>query len=146
MALDGGGGGGGPVGFANSFTGPTEALEIAGDFAYAYNQVGTELLQSITNTLDFTTGNFLFVGHLTCCGAIRQDESSPTGGIDQFYLSLNGSVLMSLRTEGNNENSPLTYTIPIIIPAYTKVEVSAVSATNNNLWEVSNTLTGRIYR
>ena len=36
MALDGGGGGG-PVGIANSFTGPSQQIEIAGDFAYGYS-------------------------------------------------------------------------------------------------------------
>jgi len=122
------------------------SLNIIGDFAYAYNQVPSSDLQSITNTLDFTTGNFLFVGQWTVSGAIYQNDDNPTSGIDQFYLKLNGTVVMSLRTEGNNEQSPHNYTVPVIIPAYTKVEVSAVSATNNELWMVSNTLTGRIYR
>ena len=39
MALDGGGGGGGLLGVTNSCVGPQEALEVAGDYAYAYSGV-----------------------------------------------------------------------------------------------------------
>jgi len=121
-------------------------LNVVGDFAYAYNQVGSDELQSITNTLDFTTGKYIFVGEWTVCGAIRQDEDSPTGGVDQFYLKLNGIVVQSLRTEGNEEDMPTTFTVPIIIPPLTHVEISCISATNNALWQSSNTLTGAIYK
>lgn len=135
------------VGYGPQFTASAGlSLNVIGNFAYGYNQVGSDELQSITNTLDFVTGKYLFVGQWTVVGAIRQDEDSPTGGIDQFFLSFNGTVLQSLRTEGNNENSPLTYTVPIIIPPLTHVEISIVSATNNATWQASNSLTGRIYK
>ena len=138
------GGAGNPVG--GSFTGPAEALEIAGDFAYAYNETGTAQLQSITNTLDFTTGNYLFVGQWTACGNVNKDGVSSTGGIDQFYLKLNGTTVMSLRTDTGEEDMQSYTTVPIIIPAYTQVEVAANCTVNNDNWVVSNTLTGRIYR
>jgi len=141
------GGAGNPVG--GSFTGPAEALEIAGDFAYAYNQIGTaDVNAGPTNTLVFTTGNFLFVGHWTVCGSVNKDGDSATGGIDQFYLKLNGATIMSLRTDTQSQivESPQSLTVPVIIPAYTDVEALAVSEQNNNNWLVSNSLTGRIYR
>ena len=138
------GGAGNPVG--GSFTGPAEALEIVGDYAYAYNQVATDQLQSIANTLDFTTGNYLFVGEWTVCGAVNKDGVSGTGGIDQFYLKLNGTTVMSLKTDTGEEDSPTKLTVPVIIPSYTQVQVSADCTINNDNWLVSNTLTGRIYR
>ena len=138
------GGAGNPVG--GSFTGPAEALEIVGDFAYAYNQVATDQLQSIANTLEFTTGNYLFVGEWTVCGAVNKDGVSGTGGIDQFYLKLNGTTVMSLKTDTGEEDSPTKLTVPVIIPSYTQVQVSADCTINNDNWLVSNTLTGRIYR
>ena len=138
------GGAGNPVG--GSFTGPAEALEIAGDFAYAYNQVGTSELQNIGNTLDFTTGNYLFVGEWTVCGSVNKDGTSGTGGIDQFYLSLNGTTIMSLKTDTGEEDMPTKLTVPVIIPAYTQVTASADCTVNNSNWLVSNSLTGRIYR
>ena len=48
-----------------TFLAPNKGLSVAGDYAYAYNQVGTDQLQSIANTLEFTTGNYLTVGHWT---------------------------------------------------------------------------------
>ena len=138
------GGAGNPVG--GSFTGPAQALEIAGDFAYAYNEVGTAQLQSITNTLEFTTGNYLFVGEWTVSGSVNIDGISANGGIDQFYLKLNGSTVMTLRTDTKEEDMPPSLVVPVIIPAYTEVEVSAVCELENDAWVVSNSLTGRIYR
>jgi len=138
------GGAGNPV--SGSFTGPAEALEIAGDFAYAYNQSPTTSQQSSENTLDFTTGNYLFVGHWTACGSVNKDGTSGTGGVDQFYLKLNGTIIMSLRTDTGEEDMQAYATVPVIIPAYTQVEISADCAINNSNWFISNTLTGRIYR
>jgi len=128
-----------------TYLGPNQGLSIVGEFAYAYNQIGSDQLQSITNTLDFVTGKYIFVGEWTVCGAMKQDEDSPTGGVDQFYLKLNGTVVQTLRTEGNEEDMPTSFTVPIILPPLTHVEISCVSATNNALWQSSNTLTGRIY-
>jgi len=142
------GGAGNPVG--GSFTGGAQALEIVGDFAYAYNQVASSDLQSIANTLEFTTGNFLFVGHWTACGTVNNSGVSVGGGVDQFYLALNGSPVMSLKTDtgdsSGGELPPQALVVPVIIPAYTKVEISAVCTINNDAWLLSNTLTGRIYR
>jgi len=146
MALDGGGDGGGPIGTSNTFTGPAEGLEIAGDFGYSYNQVATSLLQTPTATLIFTSGNYLFVGKWTVCGSANKDGASSTGGIDQFYLKLNGSTVMTLKTDTGEEDMPQHLTVPVIIPAYTQVECLAVCTVNNVNWLVSNTLTGRIYR
>ena len=141
-------GAGNPVG--GSFTGPAEALEIVGNFAYAYNQVASSDLQSIANTLSFTTGNYLFVGEWTIGGTVNNTGVSVGGGVDQFYLDLNGSTIMSLKTDtgdsSGGELPPQALVVPVIIPAYTQVEVSAVCTINNAAWIVSSSLTGRIYR
>jgi len=121
-------------------------LNVIGNFAYAYNEISTDLLQAPTNTLEFTTGNFLFVGHWTVSGSVANFGVSDTGGIDQFYLKLNGITVMSLKADTNQEDSPTTYTVPIIIPAYTSVEVLADCTVNNAAWFVSNSLTGKIYK
>ena len=63
MAPIGGPTGGGQSGFGSggSFTGPAEALEIIGNHAYAYS--GTfEATTAEQTALDFTSGNYLFVG------------------------------------------------------------------------------------
>jgi hypothetical protein len=145
MPLIGGGGAGNVAG--STFAGGSKSLDIIGDFAYAYNQIGTAQVQSPTATLSFTTGNYVFKGHWTVCGAVNKDNDSDTGGIDQFYFKLNTTTVMSLRTDTQSQQieSPQSMTVPIIIPPFTLVEALAVSEVNNDNWLVSNTLVGRIY-
>jgi len=125
-------------------------LNIIGNYAYAYNQVASNNLQSIANTLDFQTGNYLFVGKWTVCGTVNNSGVSVGGGVDQFYLKLNEVTVMSLKTDTGDSSAgelpPQALTVPIIIPAFTKVEVSAVCTINNAAWILSNTLTGRIFK
>jgi len=139
------GGGGSPNVAGGSFTGGSKSLDVIGDFAYAYNQVSSDALQSPTNTLFFTTGNYTFIGEWTACGTVNKDGVSGTGGIDQFYLKLNSSTVMSLKTDTGEEDQPQNLTVPILIPPFTKVEVLAACTVNNANWLVSNTLIGRIY-
>jgi len=147
MGLDGGGGGGGILGAGNPFTGAAQALEILGNHAYAYSgQLASSDAQSLTEMLSFTSGNYYLVGQWTVCGAVNVDGAHTTGGIDQFYLSFNGSLIQSLKTETDKETQPGTFTVPIIIPSYTQVVCEGVSATNNANWQISQTITGRIYR
>jgi len=128
-----------------TFLGPNKGLSVVGDFAYAYNQIDTAQLQSITNTLDFTTGKYVFVGEWTVSGSVNKDSVSVTGGIDQFYLKLNGSIVISLKTDTGEEDMPTSLTVPVIIPPLTKVEVSANCTVDNDNWLVSNSLIGRVY-
>ena len=148
MQRDGGpgaGGAGNPTG--GSFTGPAEALEILGNHAYAYSgQFGTDDTQALTEMISFTSGNYYFVGQWTVCGAVNKDGDSGTGGIDQFYLSFNGTNIQSLKTETHEEDQPGSFTVPIIIPSYTIVVCEGVSSLDNANWVISQTLTGRIYR
>ena len=144
MALDGGGGGGGPVGVGNSFTGAAEALEIAGDFAYAY----TGLQESTTTAfevLSFTSGNYLFVGEFQLNGAV--DASDPTQTKQtNATIKLNGTAV-SLITSGNvSIDAPMTVTQALLIPAYTQVTVEFdMDGTNTDIL-ASASLIGRIYR
>ena len=138
------GGAGNPTGGSNP-AGVGTTLNLVGDFAYAYNEKSSSDQQSKENTLDFTTGNYLFVGEWTVCGSINKNGVNSTGGIDQFYLSLNGITVMSLKTDTGEEDMPTQLTVPVIIPAYTHVEVSADCTINNADWMISNTLTGRVY-
>jgi len=135
------------VGYGSNIVASTGLeLNVVGNFAYAYNEIGSSALQTPTNTLAFTTGNYLFVGEWTACGTVNKDGVSSTGGIDQFYLKLNGITIMSLKTDTAEEDNPQHLVVPVIIPAYTKVEALADCTVNNANWLVSNSLTGRIYK
>jgi len=140
MALLGGGvgGAGNPVG--GSFTGPAEALEIYGDFGAAYSgKVTSGTTGSATTTLlSFTTGNYLFVGGL----AAQSDES---GNYTEYLeLLLNGTAVISGAWDATATSSELMdQPIPIIIPAYTVVEVKFGVSTGTDIMTAQ--LAGRIY-
>jgi len=122
-------------------------LNVIGNHAYAYSgNIGTENTQSLTDMLNFTTGNYYLVGNWTVCGAVNVSGDSDTGGIDQFYLSFNGVTIQSLKTDTQQEDSPTLYTIPILIPPYTHVICQGVSSLDTNSWLISQTITGRIYK
>ena len=138
MALDGGGGGGGPVGSTNSFTGPSEALDLVGDHAYAFN---VQIVNNATVTFfEFTTGNYHFVG------SVQGGRNMKSSGEGQFYIDLNESnVFYSKWDDGSGSTLviPMVSPLPIIIPAYTKVKIYVETNASDT---ISLALTGRIYR
>ena len=134
----GGSGGGGLLGVSNSFVGPQEALEVAGDFAYAYSGIINDAASgsAASSMLKFTTGNFNFVGHLN----FTDDHVAN----DNMYLTmtLNGATVINLvyRSEPTaHDLNPYN----VFIPAYTEVEIKfgSTGVVDGTAW-----LVGRIYR
>jgi len=146
MQRDGGPGGAGGAGnpTGGSFTGPAEALEIYGDFAVAYSG-SFEASTTAALRLSFTTGNYLFVGQVRQAGMMNTTTLTD-GRISVVTVKLNGSIVLLSKVESQNESQPTADVIPIIIPAYTKVEVlqDASDDASASLGTVS--ITGRIYR
>jgi len=145
MALLGGGvgGAGNPVG--GIFTGPAEALEIIGDHAYAFANVVGASASALTR-FDFTSGNYYFVGRVTCNGS-ADITGVGNGNTTVFALSFNGTEVCRMKTEteaGGPEES--TVYNDIIIPPYTQVELTSISNGNDATRKTSCILTGRIYR
>ena len=144
MALLGGGvgGAGNPVG--GSFTGPAEALEIVGDFAYAYSGSFPASTTAATR-LSFTTGNYLFVGEIRQAGMIN--TTSPVDGrISVVTVKMNNSIILLSKTEGAEEDMPSSDVAPIIIPPYTKIEVIQDASDDESAVLGTISMTGRIYR
>jgi len=137
------GGAGNPVG--GSFTGPAEALEITGDFAYAYSGVAVTINDGYLEMLKFTTGNFVFVGELTMV-AMTVDNDPAAGSRSNFKTTLNNSVVMNVSTVTGQGSAAANGTdvAPIIIPPYTEVIVSNRAAATG--YHVFVTMAGRIYR
>ena len=138
------GGAGNPVG--GSFTGPAEALEVYGDFAAAYSgsqNVNTSDVQH----LKFTSGNYLFVGELAFSGAVKFATGSVSGGkVSAAQISFNGVNLTNLKVDTTTDDSPAEIVYPILIPAYTEVEVNVVSNDTTAGYETSVNVIGKIYR
>ena len=144
MGLDGGGGGGGILGVGGSFTGPAESLETYGSFAAAYSGAyGASTTETVR--LKFTTGNFLFVGTVRMAGMV--DLTSASGGsISTMSLSLNGQTVLVAKTDGTDEEMPTADVAPLIIPAYTEVEITQDAQNTDPDLKGSLSITGRIYR
>ena len=137
-------GAGNPVG--GSFTGPAEALETIGDHAYAYS--GFHTAANTTNgktVLDFTTGNYYFVGQLIFNGYTAPSE--PTYGDDgTCELKLNNSIIAALKCGTASEVMPSNVKAEIVINSYTKVEVAIKAEGSNSDIGSTVILVGRIYR
>ena len=133
-------GGGPPVGSTGgTFTGPAQALEIAGDFAYGYSgeiTVASAGGGANTTLLDFTSGNYLFVGFLNFSNDL--DGAAAVN----LEMSLNGQNILTLREDNSATDSPMRYNV--IIPPYTQVSVKWGQASGSN--KATALLTGRIYR
>jgi len=146
MQRDGGpggaGGAGNPVG--GGFTGPAEALEIYGDFASALSGgvVIAQVTGPETNLLNFTTGNYVFVGNLQ----MFSDESS--GNDIRFTLSFNGATIAEMITSGDSQyqSRQLDSGLRILIPAYTEITLTAYNATEDTNRTQYAVMVGRIYR
>ena len=144
MALDGGGGGGGPIGQSNSFTGKAEALEIIGDFAYAYNQ--SEMSNSALTVFEFTTGNYLFVGEVELTGPTAFDSNIASGGVVGLSIALGGNVIAYVKSDSEHEDMTVPSSYSLIIPPYTDVKMETLNIENNASYVQSIGITGRLYR
>jgi len=145
MGLDGGGaGGGGILGAGDSFTGPAEALEVYGNFAAAYTgDFGATT--TTTTRLSFTTGNYLFVGTIRFAGMI--DLTTPGGGnIATMSVNMNGNTVLVAKTDGAGEQMPTSDVAPLIIPAYTEIEVTQDAGGTDPDLKGTISIIGRIYR
>jgi len=139
MAILGGGigGAGNPVG--GTFTGPAQALEIYGDFALAYS--GSVAVGSSEATLlQFTSGNFLFVG------TVNFSKNNSDGDDMQYQVYLNDAVIIGLVEEYSTTRDVFFTPVPIIIPSYSIVKATALDLTGDNDRPIFVTMTGRIYR
>jgi len=139
----GAGGAGNPVG--GSFTGPAQALEIVGDFAYAYSG-GINLDNESKTFLEFQTGNFLLVAGVQL--TIKLGHLN-VGKRIQTKISLNGSPIIDMGSKiGTTTTSFADNMQPfnIIVPSYTQVLVEVFTDDTEGDQPFYVTLTGRIYR
>ena len=142
MALDGGGGGGGLVGFANSFTGLAQALELVGDHCYAYNNVGASTTSA--EVMSFTTGNYYTVGNIQLNMGL--DYSSLADQTSFLQAKLNGSLVALLTAGLTSADSQVSVTQELIIPPYTQVSIEIKATGDNATRLITVGFTGRIYK
>ena len=135
----GGGGGGGPLGVTNSFTGPSQAIELVGDHCYGYGK-GTSSAASSANTtiLSFTTGNYYSV--FDYIGFVNDETSTNVCYVEMFMNDSQIFACIYNNPQDMRDDQPLQ----LIIPAYTKFEFKVGQQSGGTNWSVI--MTGRIYK
>ena len=147
MAILGGGpGGGGPIGSGNAFTGSSTGINLVGDFAYATVTQSTST--SLQTMIEYTSGNYLFVGELFL-SAGNHLVTADAGSSSSFRVQFNGINVALARCESDLESgergTPAQTIIPLIIPPYTEVKVRVDSDQTDGDKYTSLFLAGRIY-
>lgn len=137
------GGAGNPVG--GSFTGPAEALEIVGNHAYAYSGQ-FEATTSAQTALNFTSGNYYFVGEFHLYGAVDPTNPGGSRSVSSGLLSMNGTNLLTLVGGNSAIDTAMEAFCQIIIPPYTDVKVLLEADDNQSAQFQSVSMVGRIYR
>ena len=146
MALLGGGvgGAGNPVG--GSFTGASLSLEYILDRCYGYS--GTvQATTSEATLMEFTTGNKLIVGEITCIGGIENNGGGVAAGtVSAFTILLNGGEIARVKTStaGTSPDNPSLEKFPIIIPPYTEVKITVFSTSADG--KCSALITGQTFQ
>lgn len=144
MAILGGGVGGAGNPVSGSFTGPASALEIIADHAYAYSGL-KQIDTSNVEHLNFTSGNYLFVGEITMYGAV-DTANLGLGDISGCTVSFNGVDLFTVKIDTEQEDMSGMMVFPIMIPPYTEVEVNVITDDDSTNHLTAVNLSGRIYR
>tara|TARA_R110000824_G_scaffold373566_2_gene563965 strand:+ start:1197 stop:1604 length:408 start_codon:yes stop_codon:yes gene_type:complete len=126
-----------------TFLGPNKGISIAREFAYAYS--GTkQATTGETTLLEFTTGNEIIVGKITCAGAIPNNGSGVGSGVvSAFTLTFNGEEVTRMKTETLQEDSPTFTVYPILFPPHTSIKLVVLS--NGTAGKTSAIIVGRIY-
>ncbi len=137
------GGAGNPVG--GSFTGPAQALELAGDLAYCFTGNHAANTSSV-EAMKFTTGNYNFEGILQINMAIQNAAVGSASAVTFAEVELNGSIISHLAGGLTGSDALTSVRQPIIIPAYTEVVVRLYSNENESTRFMTATLTGNIVR
>jgi len=118
-------------------------IHVIGNHAYGFSGLFDSATSEYT-MFEFTSGNYYLVGELTVSGAI--DDTSPAVGlISVFTLSMNGTNLMFLKADTDGEKSPMTISMPILIPPFTVVKLVGIDTGAVSARQTCASLVGRIY-
>ena len=137
------GGAGNPVG--GSFTGPAQALELAGDLAYCYTGNHAANTTSV-EAMKFTTGNYNFEGSLQVNMAIQNAAVGSSSAVTFAEVELNGSIISHIVAGLTGSDAVTSSNQLLIIPAYTEVIVRLYSNETEATRFMTATITGKIVR
>ena len=119
-------------------------LNVIGRHAYANSGEHSSAASSVLH-LSFDTSAMYLVGRVTCNGAAKLTDPT-VGRTSIFQLKFNGELVASMKTDTVEEDQPGTVYNEIVIPPFTKVELTCRSDTATADRLTSALITGRIYK
>ena len=150
MQRDGGPGGAGGAGGAHgtSFTGTAQGLELYGDFAAAYSGVLAADAGTAVTVMEFTSGNYLFVGQCQLNAPVDDDDGGASGIAGATCnIQFNGATVALIAVSAVTADRHKALAVQdLIIPPYTEVKVVVTAGATAADKFSTTTLTGRIYR
>ena len=130
-------GGGNPVGSSNP-AGTGSSINYVGNHVYAHS--GVVGVNNVENALlKFNTGNQYIRA------TIQFNGGAAGGGDDYVYrVKYDSEIVQEYVSNSNTSDSP-NQKLNLIIPPYTKVECTAVNATDDSSNDQIVSLSGRVY-
>jgi len=129
------------VGYGPQNTSSTgQSLNIIGKFAYGYSGV-TAVDSSLTIMNLFTTGNFVSDISIELNGVFAQIGQNQI----HFEVKIDDTIVIDTYWEATLDATVLDFPTRLIIPPYTKVQVSLSQASGSDR-NMETTITGKIYK
>ena len=94
--------------------------------------------------MNFRSPSGYIVADLVTSGGVNQGNGA--GGTTTWQLTFNGAPVMDLKIETYADRAAAFGYVPIIIPPYTQVKLTADSASTDAGFLITSSIIGRIYR
>jgi len=121
-----------------SFAGTGKFLNYSGNYAFGYSGI-IDVANTETTLIEYTTSIQTFIGNWQ-----GYYYESPYGEDFRFVLYLNDIKVAAFTTEGStrgHSRSPLD----IVVPAFTKVKITAQNVSDSTPREMMASIVGRLY-
>ena len=119
-----------------------KGIRYIGKHVYAYSgRIAANTASA--SYLEFTTGSGYIVGEMQFNGFLQYDTISLRQG--GFQIQFNSEFVAELEVSDSAEDMPASVTQKVIIPPFTKVEVTARAQASDANNFATITFTGRVY-
>jgi len=118
-------------------------ISYLGEHIYSYS--GEIVMSSSLQTmLEFKTGAGYIVSKMFLSGAVAPGGSG-VGTVTSFMFELNDISMLDFKLDTNEEDSPMSVWCPLLIPPFTKVQLTCVSLGASSNHFTTACIIGRVY-
>jgi len=133
-----------PYSSSNVVAGTGLELNYIGEHCFAYSG-GKGSTDAEKTYLLFQSGNQYIKADMTLNGGV--EFGGPTVGVTTAWkFQMNGIIIGQYKTDTAEEDMPTALVIPIMIPPYTQIKVTALTSENNSDKLNSCSIVGRLYK